>query len=268
MPTRDVFKDKVSVVTGAASGIGYALSQSLLEAGGVVVMVDRDELSLYEAVRSCEGLPGRAQAAIVNVTRQEDVAEMIQNAAASHGRLDYLFNNAGIGWSGPIRDATMETWRRLVDINLWGVIYGVDAALPIMLRQGSGHIINTASMMGLVPGVYDAIYSATKHAVVGLSESLYFELHDDGICVSVVCPGAVATRFFPEGKTPPEAISAKESATTILSGVADKQRLILVPEGLREFWINYYTAPEANEFFFWDLARQRRREHKASRARK
>jgi len=266
MPARDVFKGKVSVVTGAASGIGFALSQALLEFGAVVVMADRDERNLYEAVRSCDDLPGHAQAAVVNVTRQAEVAEMIQKTAECHGRLDYLFNNAGVGWSGSIHDATLETWRRLLDINLWGVIYGVDAVLPIMLRQGGGHIVNTASIMGLMPGVYDAIYSATKHAVVGLSESLHYELHDDGICVSVVCPGAVATRFFPEGKTPPEAISARESVTTILAGVADKQRLILVPESLREFWIKYSTTPEDNESFFRDRARHRRREYDASRA--
>lgn len=129
----------------------------------------------------------------VDVTKQEQVQQMIQTAASRHGRLDFLFNNAGVGGTLPIEDVTLEHWRRIIDLNLWGVIYGVDAALPIMRRQGGGHIVNTSSVAGLLPIPFQAMYCATKYAVVGLSESLRYEVEDQGIRFSVVCPGNVAT---------------------------------------------------------------------------
>ena len=258
MHVEEYFHDKGCVVTGAASGIGYAVSEALLKAGAVVFLADRDTKMLASAVEQLGADAGRVHSVNVDVTSQEQVQQLIQDAASRHGRIDCLFNNAGIGGTMQIGEATLEHWRRLIDINLWGVIYGVHAAIPIMRRQGGGHIINTASLAGLIPFPFQALYCTTKYAVVGLSESLRFELGDEGIQVSVVCPGNVATRIFGTLKPPEDAVSPEEAAKITLEGVANKQGIIALPEKYRQMWRQYWSSPEAFESELWDLARQRR----------
>jgi NAD(P)-dependent dehydrogenase (short-subunit alcohol dehydrogenase family) len=271
MGVEEHFLRKGCVVTGAASGIGYAVSDALLQAGAVVFLADRDRKTLASAMERLGAHVGRVHSAHVDVTDQRQVQQVIQDAASRHGRLDFLFNNAGIGGTMPIGEATLEHWRRLIDVNLWGVIYGVHAAIPIMRRQGGGHIINTASLAGLIPFPFQALYCTTKYAVVGVSESLRFELADDGIHVSVVCPSDVATRIYgtpiigerKEVKPPPHAIPAEEAAQTILAGVANKESIIVLPELARQLW-RQYRSPEALEDFLLDMARQRRSAFKAT----
>ncbi len=266
MQIEEYFRGKGCVVTGAASGIGFALTEALLQAGAVVFMADRDTETLTAAVEQLNPYAGRVHSMAVDVTNQEQVQHMVEEAAALHGRLDVLFNNAGIGGTIQISEVTLEHWRRIIDINLWGVIYGIHAALPIMRRQGGGHIVNTASIAGLIPFPFQALYCATKYAVVGLSESLRFELGDEGIHVSDVCPGNVASRIFgtpiigepTEVKPPEDALPAKEAAKIILAGVANKQGIIAFPEKYRQMWRRYWSSPEAFESELWDEARQRR----------
>jgi len=266
MHVEEYFHDKGCVVTGAASGIGYAVSEALLKAGAVVFLADRDTKMLASAVEQLGADAGRVHPVNVDVTSQEQVQQLIQDAASRHGRIDCLFNNAGIGATMQIGEATLEHWRRLIDINLWGVIYGVHAAIPIMRHQGGGHIINTASLAGLIPIPFQALYNTTKYAVVGLSESLRFELADEGIHVSVVCPSDVATRIYgtpiigerQEVKPPDNAIPAKEAAQTILAGVANKEGIIVLPESAGQMWLQYRTSPESSENFLLNMARQRR----------
>ena len=267
MSVEDYFRGKGCVVTGAASGIGFAVSEALLNVGAVVFMADRDTKTMASAVEQLSEHADRVHSVSVDVTKQEQVQRLIQDAASRHGRLDVLFNNAGIGGTMPFVEVTLEHWRRIIDINLWGVIYGIDAAFPIMRRQGGGHIVNTASIAGLMPFPYQALYAATKYGVVGLSECLRFELEEDGILFSVVCPGAVASRIWGtpvlgervEAQPPPEAIPAEEAAQTILTGVANKEGIIVVPESLRPLWLEYYKSPESGERNMRDLTRQRRR---------
>jgi NAD(P)-dependent dehydrogenase (short-subunit alcohol dehydrogenase family) len=266
MQVEEYFRGKGCVVTGAASGIGFALTEALLQVGAVVFMADRDAKTLAFAVEQLGTYAELVHSISVDVTNQEQVQHMVEDAASRHGRLDVLFNNAGIGGTIPISEAKLEHWRRVIDINLWGVIYGIDAALPIMRRQGGGHIVNTASVAGLIPFPYQAIYAASKYGVVGLSECLRFELEDDGIYFSVVCPGAVATRIFGtpilgervEVKPPEEAIPAVEAAQTILSGVANKKGIIVLPEKIRHLWREYCESPDSVETYLRELARQRR----------
>ncbi|MBK5959172.1 short-chain dehydrogenase [Rhodoplanes elegans] len=267
MQVAEHFCDKGCVITGAASGIGLAVGEALLAAGAAVFMADVDAAALETAAhRLAAAHPGRVQAMPVDVTKADDVRRMVEGAAARHGRLDVLFNNAGIGATQPIETVTLDHWRRIVDINLWGVVHGIHFALPIMRRQGGGHIVNTASMAGLMPFPFQALYCATKFAVAGLSESLRFELADEGIHVSVVCPGHVASAIF--GKPlagglvdlplPPDAIPADEAAATILAGVAARAGIIALPEGSRTLWRRYWSDPEKSETWMLDLARQRR----------
>ncbi|MHB9074574.1 MAG: SDR family oxidoreductase [Desulfobaccales bacterium] len=266
MQVEEYFRGKGCVITGAASGIGFALAEALLHAGAVVFMADRDAQTLASSVEQLSAYSGRVHSMPVDVTNQEQVQHMVEEAASHHGRLDVLFNNAGIGGTIQISEVTLEHWHRIIDINLWGVIYGIHAALPIMRRQGGGHIVNTASFAGLVPVPFQALYCATKYAVVGLSESLRFELEDESIHFSVVCPANVASRIFGtpilgervEVKPPPDAIPAAEAALITLEGVANKQGIIVLPEKYREMWRQYWRDPEAIESFLRDTARQRR----------
>jgi NAD(P)-dependent dehydrogenase (short-subunit alcohol dehydrogenase family) len=258
MQVAEYFRGKGCVVTGAASGIGFALTEALLQAGAAVFMADRDTQTLASAVEQLSAHAGRVHSMTVDVTNQEQVQQMVEDAASRHGRLDVLFNNAGIGGTIPIEKVTLEHWRRIIDINLWGVIYGIHAALPIMRKQGGGHIVNTASIAGLIPPPFQALYCATKYAVVGLSESLRFELGDEGIHFSVVCPGNVATRIFGNVKPPEDAVSAEEAAHITLEGVANKQGIIALPEKYRQMWRQYWSSPEAFEGELWDEARRRR----------
>ncbi len=259
MSIEDYFRGKGCVVTGAASGIGFALSEALLNVGAIVFMADRDSETLGSAVEQLSPHAGQVHSMTVDVTNQGQVQQLVQDAASRHGRLDVLFNNAGIGHLQSFAGVTLEHWRRIIDINLWGVIYGIDAAVPIMLRQGGGHIVNTSSMAGLMPFPYEALYVTTKYAVVGLSESLRYELEEDGILLSVICPGPVISRIWGKEVPPPSyAIPAEEAAQTMLAGVANKEGIVIVPEIFRALWLEHYKPPEYGETFLRDMARQRR----------
>lgn len=260
------FDGKVCVVTGAASGIGLAVSAALLAAGAAVVLADRDTDRLAAAVAELAGHDGRVDSATVDVTDARQVQNLIDDTVARLGALDYLFNNAGVGGTLPIGDATLEHWRRIVDLNLWGVIHGVHAALPVMRRQGSGHIVNTASLAGLVPFPYQSLYCTTKYGVVGMSECLRHELAPDNIRVSVVCPGNVVSRIFGtpiigeavEAEAPQDAIPAEEAARIILDGVAGAEGIIAFPDGPKQLWRQYWASPETVEGYLQSLASQRR----------
>jgi len=266
MDIHEYFRGKECVVTGAASGIGLAVTEALLNAGAAVVMADRDAKTLAAAIGQLGALAERAYPVNLDVTHQGEVQQVIQDAASRHGRLDVLFNNAGIGYTRPVAEATLDHWRRIIDINLWGVIYGVHTAIPIMRKQGGGHIVNTASVAGLIPFPFQALYCATKYAVVGLSESFRFELADEHIHFSVVCPGDVATRIYGtpidgervEVKPPAHAIPAGEAARIILAGVAKREGIIVLPDTMRQLWDGYRTSPQSAEDFLLEMARKRR----------
>jgi len=266
MRIEEYFRDKSCVVTGAASGIGFALTEGLLQAGGAVLMADRDTETLTSAVEQLATHAGRVHTMTVDVTNQEQVQHMVEEAASRHGRFDILFNNAGIGGTMPFDQVTLEHWRRMIDLNLWGVIYGIHAALPIMRKQGGGHIVTTSSLAGVVPIPFQAIYCTTKYAVVGLSESLRFELQDEGIHFSVACPGSVVSRIWGtpvigeriDQKPPADAIPAEEAAQIILAGVANQEGIIVLPESARSLWRQYCGDPIAAERILLDMARQRR----------
>lgn len=260
------FRDRVCVVTGAASGIGLALGEELLRAGAYVHLADLDAAALASAVQRLGPLARRARSTAVDVTSQQQVQGLIDGAVAGDGRLDFLFNNAGVGGTLPAPTASLDDWRRIIDLNLWGVIYGVHAALPIMLRQRAGHIVNTASVAGLVPLPFQALYCTTKFAVVGLSESLRYELAEEGIKVSVACPGNVATPIWSkrisgeatEGSAPADSITAEACARSILAGLVEGDGINVMPEPVRQWWLGYRASSAAVETMLHDLARQRR----------
>lgn len=194
------FDQRVALVTGAGSGIGRALALELARGGAIVVASDIDPGRIEETCKEAEGLAGSLEGLCVDVASHEAVDQMVRDTRTRHGRIDYLFNNAGIAVAGEVRDVSLEDWRRVLDVNLDGVIHGVVAAYGIMVEQGSGHIINTASVEGLAPFANTVSYVASKHAVVGLSTALRVEGADLGVRVSAVCPGLILTRIFEDSK--------------------------------------------------------------------
>ena len=187
------------MVTGGASGIGLALGRALVAAGAHVVLADiagddahrrADELT---ATAATGGGGGSATGRRLDVTDGDDVRRAVREVVARHGRLDLLVNNAGISLGGPTHELTAAHWDRIIDVNLRGVVNGVLAGYPQMVEQRHGQIVNTASGAGLVGLPFVAAYSATKHAVVGLSSALRPEAALHGVRVSALCPGAVET---------------------------------------------------------------------------
>ena len=187
------FQDRVAVVTGGGSGIGLAVCEELARRGARVVLADIDLAKAEAAAEGIRTAGGRARAAAVDVSDAAQVEELVARTYADNGALDYLFNNAGIALFGEVRDMTLEQWNRILAVNLHGVVHGVVAAYPRMVARGTGHIVNTASLAGLVPTPGATTYAATKHAVVGLSTSLRGEAAALGVKVSVVCPGIIDT---------------------------------------------------------------------------
>jgi NAD(P)-dependent dehydrogenase (short-subunit alcohol dehydrogenase family) len=189
------FKDKAALVTGGASGIGCALSEGLGQRGAVVIVADINSKGAQKVAAAIKRNGGRANAADLDVSKSGQVKQLIHEIVKEHGHLDYLFNNAGIAVIGETLDMELEHWRRTLNVNLWGVIYGTAAAYQVMVKQGFGHIVNTASAAGLVPVPGLTAYSATKHAVVALSLALRVEAAGHGVKVSVVCPGVIRTNI-------------------------------------------------------------------------
>ena len=190
------FRGKQAIVTGAGSGIGAALCRTLVAAGADVVCTDIDGDA---AERTAAGLGAKARATRLDVTDAAAVQAVVDDVVARSGHLDMMFNNAGIVWGGDTELLTLDQWNAIIDVNIRGVVHGVAAAYPLMVRQGHGHIINTASMAGLTAAGQVTSYVMTKHAVVGLSMALRSEAAARGVGVLVVCPAAVETPILDKG---------------------------------------------------------------------
>ncbi|HSN85201.1 MAG TPA: SDR family oxidoreductase [Thermoanaerobaculia bacterium] len=193
------WRDATAVVTGAASGIGLALSAALVQRGANVWLTDVDAEKVRQAA---EALGPQARAAALDVRDAPAVRELIERVAREAGRIDYLFNNAGVGVSGEVHELKVEAFDRIIDVNIRGVVNGIMAAYPLMVKQRSGHIVNTASMAGLTPVPLVVPYTMTKHAVVGLSTSLRLEAEVYGVRVSALCPSAIETPILDAEKAP------------------------------------------------------------------
>lgn len=249
------FKDKVAIVTGGASGIGHMLCEELSSREAFAIVADINIEGAEQVASNINKAGKKASTARVDVSKAEDIQLLIDEAFSKHGRLDYMFNNAGIAITGEFRDVNIEHWRRIMDVNLWSVIYGTTAAYSLMVKQGFGHIINISSLAGILGSPIGTSYAATKSAVIGLSTSLRAEAADLGIKVSVVCPGFVKTGIYDASviikanrkdlisKIPLKMMDAKEAARCILRGVERNQSVIVFPFHARLLWWLYRISP-------------------------
>jgi len=249
------FADKVCMITGAGSGIGRALARELARRGARVISADVNGEAAEETAALVAKDRGQTAVVKLDVTDREAVAAAVNEAVSRHGRLDYLFNNAGIGVGGEARDYSYEDWKKVIDVNLYGVVNGVAAAYPIMVKQGSGHIVNTSSMAGLVPFPGEISYTTSKYAVVGLSHALRIEGADLGVKVSVVCPGKIETPIYQTSRIIgfdkdkvlamwPKGITAEECAQVILKGVMKNQATIPVTKMTWAAWALARISPD------------------------
>ena len=204
---------KVAVITGGASGIGWAVARRAAAEGMKVVIADIEEGALKQAERELTSQGTDAIAVATDVADAASVRELRERALRRYGAVHLVHNNAGVGGGGPIWEVPEEDWRWIVGVNLWGVIHGVAAFVPLLVEQGEGHVVNTASIAGLTTAPFIGPYNATKQAVVAISETLYKDLEAAGVSgvgVSVLCPGFVQTRIADAGRNRPDWAPARE----------------------------------------------------------
>jgi NAD(P)-dependent dehydrogenase (short-subunit alcohol dehydrogenase family) len=261
-----IFDGATAIVTGGASGIGRALAEELAKRGCEVVLADLQIELAEEVALEIRVSGGKAEAVKIDVTDFPAMEQLIQETVRRTGRLDYIFNNAGIVIGGYVNHYGIEDWNRVVDVNLRGVINGIQAAYKIMVQQGFGHIVNTASMAGLMPGPGNVPYTTTKHAVVGLSRSLRAEAAQLGVRVSVLCPGVVRTPILEGGgkygkmliDIPPEQVCQLLEklkpmppnlfAKKVLRLVAKNKAIIIVPSWWKVYWWVNRLSPSLGIF--------------------
>jgi NAD(P)-dependent dehydrogenase (short-subunit alcohol dehydrogenase family) len=257
------FKDAVVIITGGASGIGKALAEELAGRGAVTIIADLQIDLAREVAVDINSRGGRASSFVLDVTDAGEVKKLIEEVYRKHGRLDYIFNNAGIAIFGEAIQYSHEDWEKVLNVNLHGVVHGVEAAYPIMVKQGFGHIVNTASMASLVIVPYLISYVATKYAVLGLSKTLRVEARPYGVKVSVVCPGVIRTPIMEGGRFGKMLVHISEKIRTkmeryfrpmapdvfakkVINKIARNKGIIIVPSWWRiAWWIERFSEPLA-----------------------
>jgi len=270
------YQEAVCLITGGASGIGEALGRELARRGARVVLADRREDAAAAVVDGIRTAGGKADAAALDVRDADAFDAVVAGVFAGHGRLDYLFNNAGIGVGGRFEDQTLDDWRYIMDVNVMGVVYGAHAAYPWMIAQGFGHIVNTASMAGQIPTPGLISYGATKHAVVGLTRGLRIEAEEHGVRVSAFCPGVINTPILrkggefgrvrgPAGVFEPDAVDTRRAmevtafARRALDEVAKNREIIVLPSMWKAIrWLDRLSEGLSGRFNAFAYRRMRK----------
>ena len=254
------FEDAVAIVTGGGMGLGEALCEELAHRGATVVIADINGDAARQLAARLADRGATAAAVRVDVANEADVAQLIDSTVAEYGRLDYMINNAGIAIGGDSRDLSMQQWRRVLDVDLLGVVHGTVHAYQVMAKQGHGHIVNVSSLSGLVPQPGNVPYCTSKHGIVGLSLSLRAEGVDLGVKVSAACPGDMRTKIYDNmvvANMPREQVaalsrrthylmpqmSAHAAACAILRGVDRNRALIVFPTAVQAIWQLYRRFP-------------------------
>ena len=258
------FINKVAVITGAASGIGRAIADRCAQEGMKVVLADIEQGSLDRAEQELKSTGAAVMAVRTDVSSADSVEELAQKSLNAFGAVHLLFNNAGVGTGSTVWDSTLADWQWVIGVNLWGVIHGIRTFMPLMLAQDKPcHIVNTASIAGMLPFHPSAPYQVTKHAVVALSENLCFSLaqRNAKVKVSVLCPGWVKTRILESERNRPAELSNTpdlspltaeleavilEMQQAVESGMSPDQLAGLVFDAIREEKFYILSHPEFN----------------------
>jgi NAD(P)-dependent dehydrogenase (short-subunit alcohol dehydrogenase family) len=207
------FTDRVAVITGAASGIGRAIADKCAEQGMKLALADVEEEALNRAARELEAAGATVMTVVTDVSRLADVEALADKTYARYGAVHLLCNNAGVGAGSTVWESAIADWEWVLGVNLWGVIYGVKTFVPRMIAQDTEcHIVNTASIAGLIAGPMMGIYNVSKHGVVALSETLVHELAERQakVKISVLCPGYVNTRIMESARNRPTRFQVQE----------------------------------------------------------
>ncbi len=184
------WRNKIVIITGGGSGIGRAFAKGVSSKGANVFIAD---INIKAANKTVEDCGENAYAIELDVRDSNAFHQCVDIVLEKFGRIDCFFNNAGIGVSGEVEEIPLKVWNRVIDINIRGIVNGIESVYPIMVKQGYGTIVNTASLAGLCPSPLLTPYSMTKHAIVGLSKSLRIEASAKGVQVNVICPAAIET---------------------------------------------------------------------------
>jgi NAD(P)-dependent dehydrogenase (short-subunit alcohol dehydrogenase family) len=263
------FRDKVAVVTGGASGIGWGLAERCADEGMKVVIADIEEPVLKQAEKTLKDGGADVLAVRTDVSKLSDIEVLAQKTIKAYGGVHLLFNNAGVNTDTslrkPVWENTITDWEWMIGVNLWGVIYGVEVFLPIMLKENTEcHIVNTSSMAGLLAEPQLVIYAVTKSGILSLSEGLYIQLKERNshVGVSALCPAFVSSRLFEAErnrpanfKNPPEPTKPHQQAQLVSQfnkvspTLTPEQSADIVFKAIRERTFYIFTDPLVQELF-------------------
>ncbi|MGH2906252.1 MAG: SDR family NAD(P)-dependent oxidoreductase [Solirubrobacterales bacterium] len=272
------FAGSSALVTGAASGIGREIALQMAGHGAFVLVTDVAP-GIDVVVSEIVAAGGRAEARRVDVSRREDLQGAVDQIVAEHGRIDYIFNNAGVAIFGEFEVVTLDDWDKIIDVNLKGVAYGSKIAYDQMVEQGSGHIVSTASVAGLIPVPLQAHYVATKHAIVGMHKTLELEAAGRGVKTTVFCPAFVETGMI-ENNTlrgtlegtdarklmPLKPLGADKAVARLLDGVAAGKPIVITPfYGRLGWWFERFSLPLSQRFHKLSLRETRKRARRGKR---
>lgn len=243
------FRDRIAVVTGAAGGIGLGAVERFLAEGMKVVMADIEPETLDRECHRLSESGGDVLGVVCDVRNPDAVSDLAKRTISHYGAVHVLMNNAGVAPAGPMLDTSPADWRWIIDVNVLGVAYGIAAFGPILRDAGAGHIINTASEAGLVTSAVLGMYSATKHAVVGMTESLYRELEDTNVGVHCLCPNLVSTKIFQSERNRDDGVEMKASQTAMIGTLREAASSIGI--GVSEVAGDIMDALRANQFWIF-----------------
>jgi len=244
---------KTAFITGGASGIGLAMARAFGAQGMKVMLADIESGPLHAAVDELRASQVRAEGVVANVASRESLRAAALETIAKFGKVHLVCNNAGVGAGGPIGLAPESDWRWVVDVNLMGVVHGVDVFAPLILSHGEGgHFVNTASIAGMLSPAGMEPYCATKFAVVAMSEGWAVQLEPHGVGVSILCPGFVKTRIHESRRNRPPAYGPDDRAappadappSPVLSGISTEPVAARVVEAVKDNELYIFTHPE------------------------
>jgi NAD(P)-dependent dehydrogenase (short-subunit alcohol dehydrogenase family) len=241
------FNGKVAVITGAANGIGFGIAERCAQLGMKVVLAGINEANLATAEEKLKPTGATLFSVRTDVSKREDIEALAQKTLEAFGAVHLLVNNAGVAAGSSVWESTWEEWEWVMNVNLWGVLYGVKVFTPLMLAQNTeAHIINVASVAGLLPNHPCAPYQVTKHAVVALTESLYYSLAEQNarVKVSVVCPGWVKTSILKAERNRPADLQNKPGS------IQDKRKRVAAYREMKEAVETGMSVQEMTEYIF------------------